>query len=913
MNQERWNRVQQLFEAALEKNESERDTFLEEVCKDDESLIAEVRSLLQADAESHSLLQGHALDVVDLPIEENFIGKKVGHYEITKQIAVGGMGAVYLAERADGQFTQTVALKLIKRGMDSNAILKRFHYERQILARLQHANIARLLDGGLTDDGTPYFTMEYVDGLPIDRYCRENALSIVERLRLFQTVCDAVEYAHRNLIVHRDIKPGNIFVTKTGDVKLLDFGIAKLLDEHDSAEPLPLTVAGNRVMTPEYASPEQVRGDAVTTLSDVYSLGVVLFELLTGARPYEIDDLSPAAVEKIVCETDPPKPSTKITQGKDIPAGHARQNKRLLRGDLDNICLLAMRNEPQRRYGSVQEFNEDISRYLTGLPVQALPATLAYRSGKFISRHKLGVITATGIFVVLVGLITFYTVRLADERDKAQLEAEKAAQISQFVTSLFEISNPDEAKGRTITARELLDQGAAKIEKELAAQPEVQARMMEVIGGVYQNLAQLSKADSLLRKSLQVQEKVHEKPTAEYGRTLWILGKVRAQQGDYTAADSLQRLSLHIREQVLGSENDAVAQSLSSLSKIQYQKGDYAAAESLATKALNIRTSLFGDINAGVALNLDDLGWLAHEQSHFDVAEQLHRRALAIRRQVFGEENLEVAESLNNLGSALYGKGDLAGAEPYIREALAIRTKLLGPDHPQTTYNRTNLAVMLEGQGKLDEAESMFREIYRTHAAKLGADHPVIADDLTDIGRVLAAQGHFEEAEPLFQEAAQLHAKNRGPEHWLVAYTLNSLANLQHEKNDLSAAATTYQEALTIYGKAFPEANQYVAVTMIGYGSVLLDQENGEKAFPYLSDGLTIFENSLPATHWRVAAAQVELGRCYLLLKKYSAADSLLQTGYQSLVKTRGDADKFTKKAQKFLTSVQQKMNKDRH
>ncbi|KAA3660443.1 MAG: serine/threonine protein kinase [Calditrichaeota bacterium] len=904
MNQERWNRVQQLFEAALDKPDSERESFLEEACADDESLIAEVRSLLQADAESHSLLQGHALDAVDFPLEENLVGKKVGHYKITEQIAVGGMGAVYLAERADGQFTQTVALKLIKHGMDSTAILKRFHYERQILARLQHANIARLLDGGLTADGTPYFTMEYVKGLPIDQYCRENDLSLVRRLRLFQTVCDAVEYAHRNLIVHRDIKPGNIFVTDDGEVKLLDFGIAKLLDEDDSVEAQPLTVAGNRVMTPEYASPEQVRGKAVTTLSDVYSLGIVLFELLAGTRPFDIKDLSPAEVEKIFCETEPPKPSTKMTQVKDIAEGHAVQNNRLLRGDLDNICLMAMRKEPQRRYRSVQEFNEDIARYLTGRPVQARPATLGYRSGKFINRHKLGVAAAFGVFVVLAGLISFYTLRLADERDKAQLEAQKAAQISQFVTSLFEISNPDEAKGRTITARELLDQGAAKIEKELASQPEVQARMMEVIGGVYQNLAQLTEADSLLRKSLAIQEELNENPTAEYGRSLWILGKVSAQQGDYEAADSLQRLSLQIRKNIYGEKNEAVAQSLSSLSKNQYQKGDYAAAESLATAALKIRTSLFGEINAGVALNLDDLGWLAHEQSHFDVADSLHRRALAIRRQIFGEENLEVAESLNNLGSALYGKGDLASAEPYIRQALAIRTKLLGPDHPQTTYNRTNLAVMLEGQGKLAEAEGMFREIYRTHVAKLGADHPVIADDLTDIGRVLTAQGHFEEAEPLFEEAAQLHGKNRGSEHWLVAYTLNSLASLQHEKGDVLAAASTYRKALAIYQKAFQKANQYVAVAMIGYGSVLLDEENGDMAFPYLLDGLTIFENSLPSTHWRIAAAQVELGRCYTQLEKYTAADSLLRRGYASLLQSKGAKHKLTEHAKAHLEAL---------
>lgn len=921
MDSQRWNKVQELFEAALEHQPEERDVFLRKACSNDPELHREVAALLEADAQPHSLLAN--MSGVGMDVSEVFSleGKQIGAYRIIKQIGAGGMGNVYLAGRADGQFEQHVALKLIKLGLRSEEILKRFQSERQILAHLQHPSIARLLDGGRTDDGLPFFTMEYVDGAPINRYCDDHQLPVDARLALFQTVCAAVQYAHRNLVVHRDLKPSNILVTNDGAVKLLDFGIAKLLrEEANDAAPATLTQIGQRVLTPEYASPEQIRGATVTTASDVYSLGVILYELLAGRRPYELSDRSPAEVEKLINTTDPKKPSTvalapAVTEptAEAISVARNTQPERLRRrlvGDLDNICLMALRKEPERRYSSVEQLSQDIARHLTGMPVLARPATLRYRTQKFVQRNKIAVAATAAVFVLLAGLVGFYTNRLANERDRAQLEARKAEQVAAFLSDLFKISEPSEAKGQTITARELLDRGAEKIEKELAGQPEVQANMMEVIGTVYQSLAQLEAAAPLLEKSLALRRELHGDTHADIARTLWVLGKVRAEQGDYNLADSLQQLSLAMRRELFGRENEEVAQTLSSLGKVKYQKGDFAASDSLARDALAMRRKLFGNTHAGVALNLDDLGWLMYERGKLEASDSLHREALAIRRELFGEENLEVAESLNNLGATLYAKGEYANAEPLMRQALAIRRKLLGDDHPLTTYNLGNLAVLLEAKREYAEAELHYRDILEKHRQKLGEAHPVIADDLTDLARVLTAKGDFDAAEPLYRQAIALHRKSRGENHWLVAYALNSLATMFYEKGDFAAAIPVYKNAIAIYRKAWKTPNQRTASSLLGLAAALAENGNPAEAEPLAREGLKIFRDSMAAGHWQVARAESVLGGSLLALRKFDEAEPLLLSSYETLKVKRGDDDALTRRTRALLYQLYRAIGK---
>ncbi|NBC18727.1 MAG: protein kinase, partial [Bacteroidetes bacterium] len=574
MDSTRWRHLKALFEAALDRPPEERTSFLDEACAGDEELRQELESLLMAAAGSGpfdaladefvSPLLADLEDDADL-LMPTLEGRRVGPYEIARRIGQGGMGAVYLAERADGQFEQQVALKLVRHGLHGTEGARRFLAERQILARLQHPHIARLLDGGITEDGQPYFAMEYVDGLPLDAYCDEHELGIETRLRLFQTVCDAVHYAHQNLIVHRDLKPSNILVTEdpgsgpgqAPQVKLLDFGIAKLIDVEDEGD--LLTRTGMPVLTPAYASPEQVRCQPITTASDVYTLGVVLFELLTGQRPYDVQGRSPSEVEEMVCETEPPAPSAIVTRpapgsASDAPptrtSGSPEVLRRRLAGDLDTIILKAMQKEPGRRYASAEALRDDLQRHLDGLPVTARPSTLGYRARTFVRRHRTGVTAAALVaLAVLAGIVgTVWQARVAaQERDAARQEAAKAERVASFLIDVFETPDPSEARGDTITAREILDRGARRVRTELAAEPAVQAQMMDVIGRVYQNLGLYDRAGALLDEALTLRRTTPDVAPGDLAASLHHKAVLLHARGAYDAADSLYQRALQMR------------------------------------------------------------------------------------------------------------------------------------------------------------------------------------------------------------------------------------------------------------------------------------------------------------------------------------------------------------------------------
>ena len=505
---ERWAQVETLFAAALEQAPEARDSFVEAAVDASDEVREDVASLLHAHARESGQLEASVRAAAGVAIEQAdpLAGgdARIGPYRVLRRLGTGGMGTVYLAERADAQFRQQVALKVVNRHLVNDEIVRRFRTERQILADLDHPNIAHLLDGGTTADGLPYLVMEYVVGERIDAYCNARALALRERLALFLAVCDAVQYAHRNLVIHRDIKPSNILVTPDGAPKLLDFGIAKLMGT-GAERGAALTRADERLMTPEHASPEQVRGEPVTTGSDVYALGILLYHLLTGERPYTPDDGSVAALERAICETAPDKPSTVVMRAATragnaaapapVPVPAPRRLARALTGDLDNIVLMALRKEPARRYASAAQMAEDVRRYLDQRPVIARPDTWSYRTAKFLRRHTASVTAAAAVVVVLAAVVVYYTQRLAGERDRAQdaerravRETETSKRVSDFLVELFRVSDPDKARGETITAREILDRGAERIDQELDDEPEVQAQLMDTMGLVYRSL-----------------------------------------------------------------------------------------------------------------------------------------------------------------------------------------------------------------------------------------------------------------------------------------------------------------------------------------------------------------------------------------------------------------------------------------
>ncbi|MGA7415587.1 MAG: serine/threonine-protein kinase, partial [Bryobacteraceae bacterium] len=479
----RWARLDELFYAASEMDAPERAAFIANSCGDDGVLRAELEALLRASEYTHGFLQKPLNEAARSVVEgTDQTGQLIGRYRVIRELGEGGMGRVYLAVRADEQYQQRVAIKIMHGGLvPSNTMLLRFRTERQILANLQHPNIARLLDGGVTEAGLPYLVMEYVDGIPINKYCEGR--SIEERLRLFRTVCNAVEYAHANLVVHRDIKPLNILVTADGTPKLLDFGIAKLLDPNFTGAPAgQRTYATDRLMTPEYASPEQILGEPVTTATDVYALGTLLYELLAGAQPFGAQKLSPLAFARYITEVDPEPPSAAAARNVQIPVTDARR----MRGDLDNVVRTAMRKEPARRYASVAQFAADIEAYVEGYPLLASADSWRYRASKFLGRHKRGVAVTAGVVALLIGS----TIEMAVLAQRARREQAIAQQETQFLASVFSASTPEESQGTTITARDLLDRGAKRIDRELAGQPEVQASMLESIATAYRSIGQ---------------------------------------------------------------------------------------------------------------------------------------------------------------------------------------------------------------------------------------------------------------------------------------------------------------------------------------------------------------------------------------------------------------------------------------
>jgi serine/threonine-protein kinase len=820
MDAARWTAVQTLFDAALDLPPAERDTFLRDACGDDSDLYREVASLLNI--EVHSLLRGLALDAVDVSAVLSREGERVGPYRIEKEIGRGGMGAVFLAERADGAFEQTVALKLVKRGMDSDAVLRRFEQERQILARLQNPGIARLLDGGLATDGRPYFAMEVVEGEPITAYCDARALNVDDRLALFERVCDAVAYAHRNLVVHRDLKPSNILVTTDGEVKLLDFGIARLLE----ADGPGLTWSGLRPMTPEYAAPEQVRGQAITTATDVYALGALLYELLTGRRPHALVDRDLQSIEKAICEAEPERPSLAVgrtvsaTAGDGVhtvtPAGvsHARGTtpdrlRRQLSGDLDTITLKALRKEPERRYGSADALAADLRRYRDGIPVKARRSTVGYRVRKYVMRHRAGVAATAAAVALLAAVIGFYTARLTAERDRAQLEATKAAEVAEFLQGIFEVSDPSVAKGETVTARELLDEGAARVERELVGQPEVQAEMMSVMGRVYVNLGLHEDAHRLHEQALNLRRATYGERSAPVAASLYDLGWVRALQGDFPAAESLHIDALALRRDLLEPDHPDVLASLGEVARVYRSQGRYPEAESLYVDILQVRRSNPTTSPSDLANAMFSRGSLHQQLQRDEEAMALFSEAIDLMRTVEPRDELNLTRMLNSTAVLHAQHGNSAEAEALFREALEVRRAYLGDSSKSVAQSLGNFSTFLHDMGKIDEAEVYAHQAIASYGKAVGEDHPDYAYGLTALAAVRVSQGRCDEAEPLYRQAAGVQERAVGPTHWFpnaIRYVLASecLVPAERYAEAERILATSYENISDVLGESAP-------------------------------------------------------------------------------------------------------------
>lgn len=894
-----WKRTEELFFAAAERSPGERREFLVAGCDGDLAWVEEIEALLAAEASADERIEGVIAGTLDLasqdrPAQDMSLAD-VGPYRILRELGRGGMSTVYLAERADEHYHQLVALKLVKRGMDSGEILRRLRQERQILAHLEHPNISRLLDGGNTAEGSPYVVMEYVDGEPIDRYAQRLGLSVERRLALFREVLAAVEYAHRNLVVHRDLKPANILVTGDGVVKLLDFGIAKLLDPEQAAE-FGATSAALRFYTVDYASPEQILGKSLTTASDVYSLGVLLFELLTGRRPH--DTVSGRRdLERAICDLEPPLLSA-VVAGDTAEANALR---RTLQGDLDAIVSNALRRQEARRYASVEQFAEDLRRHLQGLPVRARRDTVMYRTGKFLKRHRLGVGSAVAVLAIVVTLVTFYTVRLASERNRAQIESRKSAQVASFLRGLFEHADPGRVRGPRVTARELLQQGAARIDAELADQPEVQAELMDLMGSVYLSLGLFEDADPLLETSETLRRTELGADAAETLASRLHRGQWLHAVGEYDAAEAVYQELLRRPE---GAIPDPLhAEILGAYGDLLYDLERSEEAEQLFRRTLDIHRDLFGDDHPDVATSLNNLGATLYLRGELEAAEEPLRQALDLRRRLLGPDHPDVATTLSTLGVLRFVRQDGDEGMALLEDALAIRRRLYGDDHPLVATTLNNLGELARRQGNLDLAVAYLTESTEISRRTHGTEHPAYADTLANLARAVQMQGDQGAAVVLHRQAVKATRRAYSGDTEKLVSTLQRLGEGLIDQGDRESAEGVYREALEMQRRLFPEGHWRIAYPLIRLGSSRLASSDPGAAEPLLAEAYAIRLSQRP-DHWRTAEAKSWLGSCRFALGREEEGRRLLAEAHAELEESRGAEAEETRDARRRLEAA---------
>jgi len=808
-------RILVIVDTALSLEPNKRPGYLTKVCGNDEELRKEVLKLLESIDKSETFWEDwqqwndqQVLELLQEPIGETQAPERIGPWKPIKLLGEGGMGIVYLSERADGHYKQKAAVKLLHRGLEFSESVHRFEQERQILAKLDHPNIAGFYDGGITENGWPWLAMQYVGGTPITNWCKKNNTSLQQRLELFQKVCEAVRYAHLNLVVHRDLKPENILVTKDRAVKVLDFGIAKLLDEELSGTQHIQTQTGLRVMSLDYAAPEQITGESITTATDVYALGLLLYELLTETYPFEIEGKNQRQIEQILRNQDPAKPSSKITEW-----------RAKLRDDLDAITLKALRKEPEHRYENAGQLLDDIKNYHSILPVVARGDTLRYRVGKFYKRHR-GKLTAA--MIVLVGIITlvsYYTYQITEERNQARQEAAKAEEISSFLQNLFDAADPNIVQGKEITAREMVNIGVERIEKELSNQPVLQAQLFDVISPIYNRLGLYDKSLEIAQKSLQIKKSVPQLNDKEIAKSfnsigtsftysgkydsaakyfkrilsaqgqigavseekasaLHSLGAINYYQMHYKSADSLYNLALTMRKNIYGEEHEKVAQTMSALGVLYGIQDSLQKAEELNSKALKIREKILRTDHPDIANSKNSLGVLYLNQGKIDKAIPLLIEVVEMRKKIYGEEHPSVANSLNNLGAAYKQSGEYEKAVINYIKALDIRQKVLESTHPDLGYTNCSLALAHYDNGYKEKALPLFKTCLKIFEQSLRPTHGLIIKSKGLIGDCLVEQERYQEAESILLEVYKSGAAEYGEDHNEIKRLKSFLANL---------------------------------------------------------------------------------------------------------------------------------------
>ena len=852
MDSARWERVQSLFHAAAELPEEQRQSYLEASCGTDTSLVRDVLALIEADSipatiidqaiarVAHDVMTASAMTTPTLPLHT------FGSYHVTGVLGEGGMGVVYLAERSD--LGSRAAVKILRDAWLSPARRERFAAEQRTLAQLEHASIARLYDSGTLSEGTPWFVMEYVEGTPITEYCRTHQCDLRERLRLFKEICEAVAYAHNNLVVHRDLKPSNILVKSDGTVKLLDFGISKQLDALDS--PAEQTRTAARMMTPAYASPEQIRGDPVGTHTDVYSLGVILYELIVGRLPFDLANRAPGEAEKIILEREAERPSAAAKRMSLISAGpHLHGINKGQWADLDVLVLTAMHKDVERRYRTVWALVRDVDHFLRNEPLEARGDSARYRVGKFVTRHRRSITLSAFAALVVVTLVVFYTVRLRSARNVAVAETARAERIQGFTLNLLQGGDEDVGPSDSLRVVTLVDRGVQEAQT-LDREPATQAQLYETLGGLYQKLGRFPHADTLLRKSLDQRRRLFGNEHPDVAKSLIALGMLRDAQAEYDTAEALVTQGLAMMRRTLPADAPAIRKATASLGRVLDDKGDYDKAIPVLEEAVRLESAQ-GKPTQDLSVAMSELANVHFYAGHYAKSDTLNRQVLAIDHGLYGDVHPHISDDLMNLGAIAMENQNFAESERYNREALMITRAWYGNAHPETASNLTLLGRALVSEKKFDEATTVLREALQIQEGVYGKVHPRVASALNELGRVAQQKGDLDEAERDFVRLVDIYRKVYNDKHYTIGIALSNLAGVYRDRKRFADAERLFNDALRRYAAELPPDHQLVGIARVRLGEVLIDEQRYADARRELTEGQRILaKQSSPPPLW---------------------------------------------------------------
>lgn len=888
MQQKRWKQIETILDNALTLSGSERTTYISTACEGDDRLIEEVYEMLRAIEESE---QTHFLESVssdnkqlfqDLPRlsqDEDIIGSRVGVFQITEKIGAGGMGAVYKASRADGQFSQEVAIKMLQKGIRAEDTIRRFRMEQEILASLKHPNIAQLYDGGITDDGNPYLVMEYIDGLPIDKYCNLHKKTVEERIELFKKVCSAVQFAHANLVIHRDLKAQNIYVTGDGQVKVLDFGIAKLLDPNLTEQTLVETLPGQKLWTPQYAAPEQVKGDNITIAADVYALGVLFHKLLTDNYPLDLTDKSLLEVQKIILDISPqaPSSSSQISERTaELRQTTLSSLKKTLAGDLDALILKSVRKEPEYRYASVNQLIEELDRFTKGLPLLARKDTVSYRIGKFYRRNKMGIRAGSLVVLLFISASMYYTFRITQEKETAETEAKKAQEITEYLKDIFQSSNPDQAQGETITAKQLLMNGADKI-SNITEQPEIKAELLEILADINYSLSFYDEADHLFKQALLVKRNIYGEHHPSTANTLYQMALNKENMGQYDTTGVLLNESLEIRKNILGENHIETIKASNSLSYLYKLQGNLDEAETLIEDGLKKLqdSAKIDSFELAEAFYLK--ASILTDKGEYEKALATQQKALDLTNLIYSPPHPDILKNLSNLARNHQKLGQYAQAESFLLESLAMGNELYDEAHLSTAVTINNLAGVYKQTGELAKADSMYLQALETLKYVLGNDHPYVASSLYNYAGLKREMGNYQEAEELYLETIRLDTNLLGPEHPNIALDYDGLGRTQIESGKYREAYNSLTHALSILERAYNNLDHpNILSTKVALATLQENLNELEEAEKLLKEVLAAKVKTYGQTHPETAETIEQLSAVLNKRGAFQQADSLM-------------------------------------